>query len=380
MTSTTRRFLGLILLAAAAVLVVGIMLATGNLSGLSGRETITVKGYLGGEKVGFVEDPQIRDILRRRHGIVIDYVKAGSIEFVEANAPGQDFLWPASQFPLELYKERQGRLVKAESVFTSPLVLYSWVEVTDALEKAGLIERLSESTYTADLPRLVQAINDGKRWEELGLPLYGRVTLQTTDPLKSNSGNMFAGLLANILNRGEVADEGSLPAVLPGVKRFFDRLGLLDSSSGDLFDSYLTTGVGAHPIIVAYENQLIEFALEHEDYRQLIRQKVRILYPKPTVWADHPLIALTPNGARLLEALNDPEIQRLAWERHGFRSGLIGTKNDPKVLAVVGLPETVQAVMPLPKASVMTEIMRTLRGVVAQAPRPLLALRLPRTG
>ena len=83
----------------------------------------------------------------------------------------------------------------------------------------------------------------------------------------------------------------------------------------------------------------VEYSMSHPEVLELLRQKVRILYPKPTVWSSHPLHGLTTHGGeRLLHALQDADIQRLAWERHGFRSGLLGTQNDPKVLQVVSLP------------------------------------------
>lgn len=59
--------------------------------------------------------------------------------------------------------------------------------------------------------------------------------------------------------------------------------------------------------------------------------------------------------------MSDPEIQRIAWEEHGFRSGLMGVQNDPSVLKVVGLPQTIESVMPLPPAPIMEAIITTLQ-------------------
>ena len=62
---------------------------------------------------------------------------------------------------------------------------------------------------------LVAEIEAGTAWADLGLPeLYGTVAVSTTDPVRSNSGNMFAGLLANVLCGG-VADADSVETVLP---------------------------------------------------------------------------------------------------------------------------------------------------------------------
>ena len=54
--------------------------------------------------------------------------------------------------------------------------------------------------------------------------------MNTTDPVRSNSGNMFAGLLANVLVGG-VADERSVEAVLPRLKAIFEKLGYMESVS-----------------------------------------------------------------------------------------------------------------------------------------------------
>lgn len=40
--------------------------------------------------------------------------------------------------------------------------------------------------------------------------------------------------------------------------------------------------------------------------------------------------------------------------------GLLGTQNDPKLLQVLGLPTTIDAVMPMPPYSVMERLLATL--------------------
>jgi hypothetical protein len=163
-----------------------------------------------------------------------------------------------------------------------------------------------------------------------------------------------------MLNKGEVVDQASVKAVLPGVKHFFSRLGYLQQSSSDLFAQYLQQGMGSYPLIVGYEAQLIEFGLENPQYRDKLQNEIITLYPRPTVWSSHPLIALTANGEKLLTALQDQEIQRLAWEKHGFRSGIVGVQNDPKRLSVRGVPATIENVIPMPRPQVMEQIIQAL--------------------
>jgi len=147
--------------------------------------------------------------------------------------------------------------------------------------------------------------------------------------------------------------------VLPQLSKVFAQIGHMERSSGFLFEQYLTTGVGAKPIIVNYEQALIEFSVDHQDVWDKVKNKIRILYPQPTVWSAHSVIALTPAGANLIKALQDKEIQKIAWERHGFRSGLIGTQDDARILNLVGIPEKVTQVIPMPGASVMDTILKS---------------------
>jgi hypothetical protein len=353
--------LALVVLAVVASQLLGRRTGPGGGAARSGGDALVVKGYIGGEKAGFLKDEEVQRVLHDRYGLAPDYARLGSIEMVRGSVAGQDFLWPSSQIALELFKERGGKFTKAEILLNSPIVLYAWQPVTDALIRAGIVRKLQESYYIVDFPKLIQMINAGKPWKEIGLPqLYGRVSLVCTDPTRSNSGNQFAGLLANMLNGGEVVDEASVKAVLPGVKRFFGRLGYMQQSSGDLFTQFLQQGIGSYPAIVGYEAQLIEFSLANPQYRDLLRKQITTLYPQPTVWSSHPLIALTPNGERLLAALQDPDLQRIAWERHGFRTGLLGVQNDPKALQVSGVPATIENVIPMPKPQVMEKIIGAL--------------------
>src|SRR5437773_428161 len=88
-----------------------------------------VKGYVGGEKIGFLDDPKVRDILASRYGLAVDYEKRGSIEMVSGDVSGQDFLWPSSQFAAEKFRSRQASDVRSETIFNSPIVLYSWAPI-----------------------------------------------------------------------------------------------------------------------------------------------------------------------------------------------------------------------------------------------------------
>lgn len=356
-----RPLLGLMVLAMVAAVVWFVQRERGT--GPASREdSTTVSLWAGGEKSRFLRNPEVTRILAERHGLNLDAVKAGSIEMVTTlSLDGRNAVWPSTQVAAELYRRRGGVLVTEETVFQSPLVVFTWAEVADALIAKGWVEARGETLFLTGFAPLVEALEQETPWSALSLPqLYGAVRIGSTDPRRSNSGNMFAGLLAVMLDGGRVPTVGSVEALVPRLRSYFERLGYMESSSGDIFESFLKTGMGARPLVVGYENQLTEYVVEHRDQAAAIAERIRVLYPVPTVWASHPLIALDATGVRLVEALRDPEIQALAWKEHGFRSGVAGVDVDPQVLPVRGVPVQVTAVVPLPSAEVMEKIMQGL--------------------
>ena len=101
---------------------------------------------------------------------------------------------------------------------------------------------------------------------------------------------------------GRTVTETDLDTILPELQDIFGKLGYMETSSSDLFSQFLRMGVGAEPIIAGYESQLIEYASIYPDEYDRIRDDVVMLYPTPTVWSAHVMIALDENGQILLNA------------------------------------------------------------------------------
>ncbi|MCW3097260.1 MAG: hypothetical protein JWL77_2878 [Chthonomonadaceae bacterium] len=324
-------------------------------------EPIILKGYIGSEKAAFLKDPQVIQILQQKFGLTLDFDERGSLDMVQdAHAAEKDFLWPSSQVALALYKEKGGPLARADIIFNSPIVLYSWGSVTEALIRADVVRKEKNTYYVVDFPKFVKMIVAGKKWQEIGMgQLHGRVLIYSTDPTQSNSGTMFAGLLTDVLNNGEVVNEAKLPAILPTVQKFFEAQGYMETRSDDIFQQFLNLGMGAKPIIIGYESQLLDYSLSNAAALTSRKDPIRILYPKPTVWSSHPLMALNDRAKRLNDALLDPEIQRIAWTKHGFRSAS-GAQNDPKTFPITGVPETIENVVPMPSPRVTERILKAL--------------------
>ncbi len=81
----------------------------------------------------------------------------------------------------------------------------------------------------------------------------------------------------------------TIDSVLPGIKGYYDRMGFQPKSSGDIFDLFISNPY-TYPLLVGYENQLIEYAIQNsDDYTiDFLKKNIRSLYPQPTVWSSHP--------------------------------------------------------------------------------------------
>ena len=232
--------------------------------------------------------------------------------------------------------------------------------MAQALVDSGLAV-VTNGVYTVDMEKLTETIEAGTTWEgNRPSPSFTAVvSVGTTDPTKSNSGNMFAGLLANTLCGG-VADESNLAEILPRLQIFFRSWGIWKALLSDLFDQFLKTGMGAKPLIAGYENQLLEFAVENPDTWEQIKGDIVMMYPTPTVWSSHVYIALDEAGTAGIDALLDEDIQRLAWEKHGFRTGVYDTPTDAAHFGVSGIAEELTQVAPMPDANTMDRIIKAL--------------------
>jgi len=327
----------------------------------------TVRLKVGGEKMGGLKDPAVERILLNDYHLQLAPEKEGSVEMVQGPTSGYDALWPASEYCKQLFEDRarQSGLTgyKTADIFSSPLVVMSWPLITSALQRGGIVTTRDGVLYIEDMQRLLKLIEERTRWGALDSSLsviYGTVTVKSTDPARSNSGSMFMGLLANLMNGGEPCPPDQIEKFLPRIRTISNRMGLKETSSGDIFQHFMSQGVGAYPMMVVYENQFLEALASGQEN---LRAQVHILYPEPTVWASHPIIALTANGRRLMDALADARLQKILWENHGFRSATPGAMNDPQVFKIRGVPQQIVSAMSTPEWEVMQRITQELTTV-----------------
>lgn len=336
-----------------------------ELQGLLGNRT-GLFGFIGGEKQAFLDDP---DVVRAiaGFGLELDARVAGSVELVREPAllsQNPAFLWPSSSILVDIAKQSGVKVGNDQVVLNSPIVVYSWQPVVDGLTQAGLVTVTAEGQHQLDLKALLDAVLADTDWSALGVEaLYGRARLVSTDPNRSNSGFMFAGLALSLLS-GDVATAADLAQHGDAVLAIFRNMGFKSPSSGKLFDQYLAGGLGGEPMIVGYENQLVEWILADPERWARVQSgsgaKPVVLYPRPTVYSAHPLIVIDAAANRLLDALVSPRLQELAWTKHGFR-GPLGTVTGSTDTVIAGLlPSEIDAVLPMPEARLMLALLAKL--------------------
>ena len=243
----------------------------------------------------------------------------------------------------------------------TPIVIYSWKEVVDALINEKIVTEKEGVYYITDMNKLMNYILQGKKWNDIGLnELYGTINIASTDPVSSSPGATYYGLLLSVLSGGEVTID-NISKNLPKLKEFYIKSGYMNNTPADLFERYLKTGMGGEPMIVDYEKSIIDFANSNPNGFEQVKDSIRILYPSPTIWNSHCYAAFTENGKLLLEAFDDPEIQKIAWERYGFRTGVTGGSYDVSSFGIA-VPKTITSTVTSLKMDVYDKLIEYLKG------------------
>lgn len=319
-------------------------------------DPIELQGYLGGEKSGLLASTAFKEEMADEHQLTFDYKILGSYKMVQTDYSSQDYLFPSSQLALELFERGGGTAVNDEIIFNTPIVLYSRKPIVDALMQEGIVSE-REGVYYVDMEKLARKMADGVSWQAIGLSqLHGNLLVDTTDPNESNSGNMFLGVLANALNGNQTVNMSTVANIEEDLKKIYDSLGYMQTSSSDMFTQFLRQGIGAFPIIAGYESQWLEFSKQEPEVYSSVKDDIYMLYPEPTVWSSHVYIALNEEAERGIDALLDPDIQEMAWKEHGFRT-IVSGSSDPDEFDVNGLADEITQIIPMPDIETMLYLM-----------------------
>ena len=328
----------------------------------------------GGGKENFIADSDVVNIMQEKYKLNVIYDTWSNGKLIknllvrEDGTTKYDAMFSSDQRFYDYYKLAPNKTEGEADRYTvlnggltlnTPIVIYSWDEVVEALIKEKIVTKKDEVYYITDMDKLLDYILKGKKWSEIGLEqLYGSINIASTDPVTSSPGATYYGLLLSIMCNSSVTDE-SVSENLPKLKEFYKSSGYMNNTPADLFERYLKTGMGGEPMIVDYEKSIIDFANENPDGFAQVKDKIRVLYPTPTIWNSYCIATFTENGNKFFEAFEDKEIQQIAWSRYGFRTGVTGGTYDVSSIGI-GIPQTITSTVSSLKMDVYNKLINYL--------------------
>ena len=370
-----KKIIGISIFIFLILLIIGINTFTNN-KGFANLKTVYVA--TGGGKEDFLADEEVLKILKKKYklNVIFDTWSNGKTitkpliresvnlgndsiikriqnnEDISINTSGvskYDALFTSDQRFYDYYKLAPNKdnneadrytVIAGSLTLNTPIVIYSWKEVVNAFINEGIVTLEDNVYYITNMNKLIDYILNNKKWSDIGLnKLYGNINIASTDPVSSSPGATYYGLLLSILSGGQIEDT-TLGDNLARLKQFYQKSGYMNNTPADLFERYLKTGMGGEPIIVDYEKSIIDFANSNPTGFNQVKDDIVILYPKPTIWNSHCFMAFTENGKKLYEAFMDKEIEQIAWEKYGFRTGITGGTYDVSKLGI-GIPQNI---------------------------------------
>ena len=355
------------------VLVIGIIIFKQFGGEISNVGVTTIYVATGGGKEDFLKDEEVLEILRKEYKIDVVFdtwsnsktvslpliresIGLGNQDIINRIDNGEKFtihsegvtkydaLFTSDIRYYDYYKQKpvgeeadRYTVLGGGLTLNTPIVFYSWDKIVDALIANKLAEEKDGIYYVTKMETLVDYILNGKSWKDLNVSedIYGNVSISSIDPVKSSPGATYYGLLLGILSHGEV-NEANVKKNMPKLKDLYIKSGNMRFTPADLFQEYLRAGMGTQKIIVDYEKSIIDFSNSNPKGFEQVKNRIRILYPKPTSWNNHCYMYFTENGEILNKAFEENErIQQIAWEKYGFRTGITGGKYD---VSKIGIP------------------------------------------
>ncbi len=367
-------WIGLGILIILVLIIIGIKFFSTNGESIIESNLKTVYVATGGGKENFLADEEVNKIMKKKYGlnVIYDSWSNGKLiknPLVREDGTKYDVMFCSDQRFYDYYKlapnttkgeSARYTVQKGGLTLNTPIVIYSWDTVVDALIEQKIVTEKDGVYYITDMPKLISYILEGKKWKDIGVDmLYGSINIDSTDPVTSSPGATYYGLLLSIMCDGEITDE-AVAENLPKLKDFYTKSGYMNNTPADLFELYLKTGVGGKPMIVDYEKSVIDFANSNPDGWEQVKDKMRILYPTPTIWNSHCIASFDEAGDEYYEAYEDKEIQQIAWSKYGFRTGVTGGNYDVTQVNVKGIPQSIISTVSSLKMNVYEQLISYL--------------------
>lgn len=328
----------------------------------------------GGGKENFIADEEVISIMQKKYGLDVIYDSWSNGKMVKSalvreDGSKYDVMFCSDQRFYDYFKVAadsskgeapRDRVLDGGLTLNTPIVIYSWDTVVDALINENIVTQKDGVYYITDMNKIISYILEGKKWSDIGVDmLYGSINIDSTDPVTSSPGATYYGLLLSIMCGGTVTEE-NLQSNLANLKEFYIKSGYMNNTPADLFELYLKTGVGGKPMIVDYEKSVIDFANANPDGWEQVKDKIRILYPTPTIWNSHCIATFNETGNEYYKAFEDKDISQIAWSKYGFRTGITGGNYDVSKVNVKGIPQSINSTVSGLKMNMYDEMINYL--------------------
>ena len=230
-----KKIVGISIFIVLILLIIGIKVVK-RPGGITNLTTIYVA--TGGGKEDFLADPDVLKILKNKYKIdvvfdtwsngktitkpliresinlgnqnIINRLKNG--ENITVNTEGvskYDALFTSDQRFYDYYKLSPNKennesdryiVLGGGLTLNTPIVIYSWKEVVNALIDENIVTLTDGVYYITDMDKLINYILSNKKWGNIGLnDLYGNINIASTDPVSSSPGATYYGLLLSVM-------------------------------------------------------------------------------------------------------------------------------------------------------------------------------------
>ena len=348
----------------------------GVLDGLAGKLTGVIQvqelsGFIAVDVEPYFQDPRVQKALAD-NGYKLNITRVGSRDMAARVVAGQtpDFFYASGVVAANQISDAAKKANVSTAIYSpiyTPMVIASWTPIAQLLGANGMAKEASAGVWSVDVPKLIQVMQDKRRWKDLkGNQAYDvgkSVLVSTTDLRKSNSAAMYLALTSYALNGGEVVtDRATAQKTALAVAGLFKRQGYQENYVNGNFDDYVSIGIGKTPMAWIYENQIVNYAMTKKG----LAPGMVLMYPQPTLFNKVVFVASSERAKKLGELLSThPDLQRLAVD-FGFRTADSSYFVQSTKAAGLAVEERITQVIDPPSFEIMAEMIEVISREMTQ--------------
>jgi hypothetical protein len=284
--------------------------------------------------------PMIPTLIDKSSSVMLNYPTKENPDYSSI-----DVTWLGSRYYADKFRLLRGKelSIKGEkTIFTTKLMLYTWWAYLPEMIDHGYVKKV-DNYYLMPADKFVELMDASlahKTWADLGM-VMGSIT---NDPINfasseygSSTGIEFMAYMANCFKPNDGSykpcslpvTEEEFPLVLPKLVQYVELQGGQGRSSIPSFGNFITDGQG-NPFFVGFDSAYPSWAgvqgwsvdqiamVSADPQNQATPNRLVGIYFEGAQPSEHVAFALTDVGVQVLNKLNNPAIQALAWNKLGM--------------------------------------------------------------